>query len=148
MEKTVGKISEKVITLVFYLGIIAVLTVPWWSKFIRDFFGYDNKKWYFVMIILMLSGIGAVYILYLLKKMYKTLLSGNPFVRENIASFRKMAVACACIALIYIIKCFFMFTLATVIIVFVFLIGVLFCLTLADIFSRAAYYKEEHDWTV
>lgn len=52
------------------------------------------------------------------------------------------------ITLIYFIKCFMVLTFATIIIVIVFAVGSLFCLTLKDIFKQAIYYKEENDWTV
>jgi uncharacterized protein YxeA len=99
-------------------------------------------------ITLVVSGIASVYIMYNLKSMFTTLLGGNPFVESNVSCFRKMAVASFIIALIYIAKCFYWFTLATVVIVIAFAIAGLFCLTLKDIFKQAVYYKEEHDYTV
>lgn len=141
-------IAKTLVDILFYTGIVAVAAVPWWSKWIRDFLLYSPVQWYIMMAVLMLSGICTVYVLFILKGMFKTLLGGNPFVLKNVSAFRKIAVACALIALIYMIKCFFLFSLATLVIVFIFIIGTLFCLTLKDIFKQAVYYKEEHDWTV
>ena len=80
--------------------------------------------------------------------MFKTLIAGNPFVWDNIRHFDRMAVSCTVIALIYIVKSFVIFSIATVVIVCVFIIAALFCLTLKDIFKQAIIYKEENDWTV
>jgi len=80
--------------------------------------------------------------------MFKTLMRGNPFVRDNIKCFTRMAVASVIIALVYIVKSFVMFSLATITIICVFAISALFCLTLRDIFKQAIEYKEENDWTV
>lgn len=141
-------IAKVLIDIMFYGGIVCVIVVPWLSKFVTDYLGYDEKEYWIITAILFTSGICAVYILFNLKQMFKALLGGNPFIEKNISCFRKIAVACALISLIYIIKCFLMFSIATAIIVVAFIIGSLFCLTLKDIFKQAIFYKEEHDWTV
>ena len=78
----------------------------------------------------------------------KTLFLGNPFVKENIKYLNNISISCMFITLIYFIKCFMVLTFATIIIVIVFAVGSLFCLTLKDIFKQAIYYKEENDCTV
>lgn len=98
--------------------------------------------------VLAASGICAVYILFQLKRMFRTLLGGNPFVEENTSCFRKIAVACALVCLIYIVKSVLLFTYGSVVIAVVFLIGCLFCLTLKDIFKQAIALKEENDLTI
>ena len=140
--------SKFMVDIMFYGGIVTVATVPWWTKFFRDYFGYTTAEWYYIMVTLFISGICAVYIFYNLKQMFKTLLGGNPFVEENVSAFRKIAAACLIIAAIYAVKTFAMFSLATPLIVLVFVIGSLFCLTLKDIFKQAVYYKEENDGTI
>lgn len=144
----VHHITKWFVDSLLYSGIICVVTVPLWTGRLLGWFGYKGVGITIFSAILFVSGICAVYILFILKKMFKTLLGGNPFVEQNVSCFRKMAVACALIAAIYIFKCFVMFTWATVIIALVFVIGALFCLTLKDLFKQAVYYKEENDWTV
>ncbi len=141
-------IAKTLIDIMYYCGIVCLIAVPWLSKFIRNYFSYGEKEYWLIASILFTSGALAVYILYNLKRMFKTLLGGNPFVDTNISCFRKTAVACALISLIFFIKCFLLFSITTVIIMLVFSIGSLFCLTLKDIFKQALFYKEEHDWTV
>jgi hypothetical protein len=140
-------IAKALVDLLFFGGIVCVMLVPWLSKYV-SIFGYGEKERWIIAAVLITSGICAVYILFNLKQMFKTLLGGNPFVEKNISSFRKMAVSCAMISLIYLVKSVFIFTLATIIIILMFAVGSLFCLTLKDIFKQAMFYKEEHDWTV
>ena len=143
-------ITKVLVDIMFYGGIVCVALVPWLTKYLCLLLdkACAGRFYYIAAAILFSSGICAVYILYNLKQMFQTLLGGNPFVEKNISAFRRMALACGAISLIFIVKCFLLFSLATVIIVLVFVIGALFCLTLKDIFKQAIYYKEEHDWTV
>lgn len=83
------------------------------------------------------------------KKMFKALLGGNPFVPKNVTCLRICSVASFLIAVIYIIKLIFLlFTPSSLIIVVIFSLLGLFCLTLKDVFKQAISYKEENDWTV
>jgi len=147
-KSTVCRVTKTVVDVMFYSGILCLIAVPFLATAIKDFYGYGNDVLLFFFVLLFLSGVCAVYILFQLKQMFKTLLGENPFVKKNITCFQKMAIACACIALIYIVKCFLLFTWATLVIAIVFFIGFLFCLTLKEIFKQAICYKEEHDWTV
>ncbi len=140
-------IAKALVDIMLYGGIVCVILVPWLSRYVY-IFGYGERQRWIIAAVLFSSGICVVYILFNLKQMFRTLLGGNPFVEKNISCFRKMAVACAVISLIYVIKCILIFSLATIIIILMFAVGSLFCLTLKDIFKQAIFYKEEHDWTV
>ncbi len=144
----VHHIAKALVSIMFYGGILCVGMLPWMSKYIIQYFGCSEEECRFITTVLIASGLCTVYILYNLKHMYRTLLGGNPFVEKNISCFRKMAVSCALISLIYLVKAFFMYSIATLVLVLMFAVGTLFCLTLKDIFKQAMFYKEEHDWTV
>jgi len=142
-------IAKVVIDILFYLSIICELLVPVWTKRLFGWIGYPDYSYMMTFVaIIFASGLCCVYILFNLKQMYRSLLVGNPFVDKNVNYLRKMAVACSIIALIYIIKCFFMFTVATVVIAAVFMVGCLFCLTLKDLFKQAINYKTENELTI
>lgn len=140
--------TRAIIDVMFYLGIVCVVLTPFFSNTINRFYNYSSGRLILFITILFISGVCAVYILFNLKLMYKTLAGGNPFVNKNVVCLKRMAAACGIIALAYIVKCVFMFSVSTVIVVMVFVLGGLFCLTLKDIFKRAILYKEENDWTV
>ncbi len=141
-------LTKIMVDIMFYGGIVCCLLVTQLAKLTRGYLWYGDDVVFPFGIILFTTGVAAVYILFNLKKMFKTLLGGNPFVLSNVSCLRKMAVACFVIALIYAAKCMFWFTLATAIIVIMFVIAGLFCLTLKDVFKQAIYYKEENDYTV
>ncbi len=147
-NSVVHHITKIVVDIMLYVGIVCVLAVPFLGVRFLPVLGYEYTDSIIFTVILFVTGLCSVYILYILKKMFKTLLGGNPFVEGNIKCFRKMAVACAVVAVLYALKTIWLFTLATVIIVIVFLVGTLFCLTLKDLFKQAVSYKEENDWTV
>jgi hypothetical protein len=69
-------------------------------------------------------------------------------VKENVVCLRKCAVAGALIALIFVVRIAFFFTIAAAIIVIIFAMLSLFCLTIKDLFKQAVAYKEDADWTV
>lgn len=149
MQKSIiGKAAKITVDIFFYIGIVCVVCVPFLGKVLQTQYNYEIGNLKFMTVILFISGVCAVYILYNFKCMFKTLMGGNPFVSDNIKRFTRMAVASVIIALIYIIKSFVIFSLATITIVCVFAIAALFCLTLRDIFKQAIEYKEENDWTV
>ena len=135
------------ITLV--VGIICVVTVPFAAKpIINQFYGYNDRELAIFAATLVITGCAAVYILWHLRKMIKTLFGGNPFSEENGRSFGRMAAACAVIAAVYAIKCVILFSWSTLVIIAMFFIGALGCLTLKGLFEEAGIYKDEHDWTV
>lgn len=142
-------ISKIVVDILFYMSIVCVILVPFTAKIIFSWINYFNPDYLLGFTsIVFLSGLCCVYILFNLKQMYNSLLVGNPFTDKNINHLRKIALSCIIISIIYIIKCFFMFTLATVVIAAVFMVGCLFCLTLKDLFKQAINYKTENELTI
>ena len=150
MYKTsfVHYLTKLLVDIMFYGGIVCCILVPFLVKWGSSYFGYEKSIVFPFSIILLGSGIAAVYIMYNLKSMFKTLLGGIPFFWENVNCFRKLAVASFVTAILFLVKCFFWFTIATALIVLVFVIAGLFCLTLKDVFKQAVHNKEENYFTV
>ncbi len=136
------------IDILFFAGIICCAWIPFSANMLWKYFGVVNERAIFVMAILLASGICCVYILWQLKVIFKTLLNGNPFIHANVACLRKIAMSCLTISIIYIIKMIFMPTISTIVIVAIFMVGCLLCLTLKDLFKQSIYYKDENDLTV
>jgi hypothetical protein len=103
----VHHLTKLLVDIMFYGGIVCCVLVPFLVKWSSGYFGYEKSVVLPFTIILLGSGIAAVYIMYNLKSMFKTLLGGNPFVWSNVSCFRKLAVASFAIALLYIVKCLF-----------------------------------------
>ena len=145
---SVNQITKILVDALFFLGIIAVIAVPLLARYVSSFYGYDGPQVTCLAVILFAAGLCALYVLFNLRLMFKTLLGGNPFVEKNIVCFRRMAAACAAIAALCTIKCFVLFTFGTVAVVIVFVVGAMFCLTLKNIFEQAIAYKQENDMTI
>ena len=150
MYKTnfINKLTKIVVDIFFYLGIITCITVPFFTPKIIKYLNLNENLITPTIITLLLSGMCAVYIIFQLKRTFKTLVAGNPFVIENTIYLKNMSIAAFIISAIYIVKLFYWFTFATVIIVLVFLVAGLFCLTLKDLFAQAVKFKEDNDLTI
>ncbi len=142
-------ISKAAVDVLFYLSIVCTIMVPFVASWLFDWINYSNSEYLTVFtIILFISGLCCVYILFNLKQMYRSLLVGNPFVDKNVNHLRKIAVSCSIVALIYAVKCLFLFTFAAIVISMIFVVGTLFCLTLKDLFKQAINYKLENELTI
>jgi hypothetical protein len=141
-------LTKVLVEIMFYGGILCCIAVPFVMPRAAAFFGYSPDTVVPLAIVLDLSGLCSLYILWQLKAMFKTLLGGNPFTPPNVNCLRKCSVASFLIALIFLAKICFWFTIASSIIVIIFFLLGLFCLTLKDVFKQAIAYKEENDWTV
>ena len=142
-------ISKIAIDILFYSSIVCVVLSPIFSRWLFGWINYSDSDYLVVFsVIIFLSGMCCSYILFNLKQMYKSLLVGNPFVDDNVNHLRKIAVSCFLIAIMYVIKCFFMLTFSTIVIAAVFIVGCMFCLTLKDLFKQAINYKTENELTI
>lgn len=147
-KKALHRFTKLLIDFMFYSGILVCAFVPLIIyKLIPSTFIAEGIRLQ-LTVVLVLSGIAALYILWTLRGIFKTLLITNPFTMENVDALRKMAAAAFIITALYITKCLFWFTLGTAIIIIIFAIAGLFSLVLADVFKQAVQYKEENDLTV
>ncbi|MCL2838606.1 MAG: DUF2975 domain-containing protein [Oscillospiraceae bacterium] len=150
-------VTKIVVDIMFYGGILACLATPW---IVVHLFGLTeiylaqgcvfaiSSTFIHLTAIFFLSGVCGVYILWQFKKLFKTLLGGNPFVPANVNCFRKIAVASLIIAILFAIRCIIYFTFASAVVVVIFALATLFCLTLKDLFKQAVDHKQENDLTV
>lgn len=137
------------VDIMIIVGVACVVAVPFAAKpIINQFYGYNDSELVIFAATLVITGFAAVYILWQLRKMIKTLFGGNPFSEENAHSFGQIAAACAVIAAVYVIKCVLLFSWSTLVVIALFIVGALGCLTLKELFEEAGIYKDEHDWTV
>lgn len=149
-NQTLHCFTKSLIDVLFYGGILICLLVPVLVVKYRDFNPMLNVAPGKTITVLLSSGILAVYILWELRHVFRTIVNreANPFVTANVTSLRRIAAASAAISIIYILKCLYWFTMATAIIIIIFVLATLFCLVLADVFEQAVLYKQENDLTV
>ena len=142
------RLTKTLVDIMFYGGILTCAALPLVLPYLMAWQNVQTAFRVQYTVVLLSSGLCAVYIMYQLKRMFKTLLGGTPFVAQNVSSLRKCAVASAVIAGIFLVRQFMWFTIAGSVTVIVFFMLSLFCLTLKDLFKQAVTYKEETDWTV
>lgn len=147
-KSVVHYITKISVDILFYAAILCCIYIPFSSSWMFRYFGIAGANAFFAKAILLASGISCVYILWQLKVIFRTLMEGNPFIHANVSCLRKIAVACLVISLIFFVKMIVMPTISTIVIVAIFIVGCLLCLTLKDLFKQSIYYKDENDLTV
>jgi len=147
-KRTIHYVTKILVDLMFYGGLVALVALPFVLPMLLRWIGTSMQFRVAYTLILLSAGTCAIYIVYQLKRMFKTLLCGNPFVMENVSCLRKCAVASALIATIFAVRIVLWFTIASGIMVIVFALLSLFSIAIKDLFKQAVSYKEETDWTV
>lgn len=147
-KSVVHYITKICIDILFYAGIVCCLLIPFSKGWMLNYFYVANERALFVKAILFSSGAAVVYILWQMKVIFRTLMQGNPFIHANVNCLRKIAVSCLVISIIFFVKMIFMPTISTIVIVAIFIVACLLCLTLKDLFKQSIYYKDENDLTV
>lgn len=146
---TTNKFTKIILNIMFFTGILIILTLPVTLKCAGEYYSNQIMEHYYGFLIIFSSaGILAIMIIDQLRKMMNTVIKENCFVYENVKSLEIMAVLSLIISILFIVKCFFAPTPATVIIVIVFFIAALFSRVLAHVFYQAVTYKEENDLTI
>lgn len=140
--------TKLLIEFLFFSGIAVTAMVPVLIRTVVP--NYLDMRGFILQtaVVLMLSGVTALYILWQIRRIFKSLVTTNPFNMENVNTLRKIAAASFIISATYLAKCLFWFTLATALIIIIFAIAGLFCLVLGDVFRQAVLYKDENDLTI
>lgn len=140
--------TKLLLDFMFYAGIVVIATLPLSIRFYGRFNSYFAENYYSLCLILFLSGIFAVLILQELRKMFRSVLNDDCFIRENVNSLNKMSIYSFFIAVITACRIFIYSTPAVFIIILVFVIAGLFSRVLAKVFDKAVTYKLENDLTI
>lgn len=140
--------TKYLLDFMFYAGIIVILTLPLSIKLYGNFNTYFAQNYYSIMVIFFLAGIFAVLIIYNLRKMFRSVLNNNCFVRENVTCLERMSIYSFFIAVIMACRLFIYLTPAIFVIILVFVIAGLFSRVLAEVFDKAVTYKLENDLTI
>lgn len=149
MKGKLTKVTNILLNIMFIGGIVTVLTLPGILKLGGTYRGGSFSEHYLAMVFLFgACGVFALMILWELKKMFRTVINDDCFVRENVTSLNRMGLYSFAIALIMIGKNIFNLTLAGMAMVLVFVIAGLFSRVLAQVFDRAVTYKQENDLTI
>ncbi len=141
--------TKYLLDFMFFAGIPVTATVPltiyWYGKYFNSWF----RDFYIELCILFIvSGIFAVLILGELRKIFKTVLADDCFVRENVTSLKRMGTYSFIIGIVTACRLPLYITPAVMVVILVFVIAGLFSKVLAQVFDKAVTYKLENDLTI
>ena len=149
MKLDITRFTKAVLDIMFVLGILITATLPFllktYGKYVEP--GIEKYIWQ-NSVVLGLCGIFSLMIVWELRKMFKTVIADDCFVRNNVTSLKKMSIYSVGIVFFMAVKCLFNITLATMAIMMVFIIAGLFSRVLAQVFDKAVTYKLENDLTI
>ena len=145
----IKKLTKVILDIMFFTGIIVLITLPIWLRFAGTHYSKDIENHYLAMVVVFaVSGLNGLLIVNELRKMMKTVLEVNCFVEDNVKSLRRMARYSLVISIFFFIKVLLVPTPATLIIILVFFIAALFSVVLSCVFQEAVNYKDENDLTI
>ena len=124
------------------------VSLPWSVKLVGRQLPYMVEHYEETVIIYFVLGISALKLLWELRKIFRTVLAEDCFVRENVVSLRKMGSWSFFIALMSMVRSIVYMTIAMGVVILVFIIAGLFSKVLAYVFEEAVRFKEENDLTI
>lgn len=148
MKDKLTVFTKLLLDCMFYMGIAVTVLVPVIITFYGRYNIYFRENVPQLSAVFMLSGLFAVLIIFELRKMFKSVLADNCFIRENVTGLNRMGTYSFFIALITCCRLFFYLTPSIVIVILVFVIAGLFSKVLSRVFDKAVTYKLENDLTI
>lgn len=131
----------------FYIGIPVTAAVPYLVIAVAHI-PFMTSVYWGVTLIMMTSGVFALLIFSELRKIFRTVVAGDCFRRENVTSLSRMGWYSFAISLVYVIRMFIYPTPSALVIIIVFVIAGLFSKVLSRVFDQAVTYKIENDLTI
>ena len=132
---------------VFVGGMAIFLTLPWCLRIAFDLIKND-ENYFFLLVFFYYTGVFTLALVHEIRKVFKNINKRNPFIIDNVKSFKRMSLASFIISIAYIIKVIFFPSILTIIMTMVFIIAGLFLLILSEVFHQAVIVKEENDLTI
>ena len=144
----VTKLTKGILDFMFYAGILVTATLPLSIRLYGRHNSYFARNYIPLIFLFFFSGILAVLIINELRKIFRTVINDDCFIRENVISLKRMGTYSLMIALITAGRLFLYITPAVLIVILVFVIAGLFSKVLSQVFDKAVTYKLENDLTI
>lgn len=148
MKNRLTLFTKYLLDFMYFAGFVVIVTLPASIRFYGTYNSYFADNYYSLCVIFFLSGVFALLIVQQLRKMMRTVIDDDCFIRENVTSLEKMSIYSFFIAVITACRLFIYSTPAVFIVILVFVIAGLFSRVLAGVFDRAVTYKLENDLTI
>ena len=140
--------TKYLLYVMFYMGIAVTVSLPVTIRKIGDLFPYMVEHYEESVVIYFVLGIGALVLVRELRRIFRTVLAEDCFVKENVLSLQKMGNWSFFIALMSVVRSIVYMTVAMTVVILVFVIAGLFSKVLACVFDEAVRYKQENDLTI
>ena len=140
--------TKLILDIMFYGGILVTATLPLSLKWIGEYLLRIQENYAASLIVYFVLGVSAILLLNELRKIFRTVLTEDCFVTENVVSLRRMGSISFFIALMSVVRGIVFMTMAILVVILVFVIAGLFSKVLAYVFEEAVRYKEENDLTI
>ncbi len=149
-KETVVWITKYLLDIMYFAGMVVTVSLPWTVRWIGELFAYEMfvEQYREAVVIYFILGILAILIVGELRKMFRTVLADDCFVKENVVSLQRMGTYSFIIAAVCLIRTLLYLTVAMLTLILVFIIAGLFSKVLAFVFDRAVEYKLENDFTI
>lgn len=147
-KESLIKITKCFLDFMFYAGIVVTATLPWSVRFLGNYISHFAEHYGELVIIYFVLGIAALVIIRELRKIFKTVVNKNCFVRENVVSLDKMFKWSFFIVLMAAVRSVVFLSAAMLVVILVFVIAGVFSKVLSFVFEEAIEYKEENDFTI
>lgn len=148
MKDNLTKLTKLLLDFLFYGGILVTITLPLTIKFYGRYNSYFAANYIPLVILFFFSGVFALLTIFELRKLFRTVLNDDCFVRENVVSLNRMGTYSFLIALITAGRLLLYITPAVLVVILVFTIAGLFSKVLSHVFDKAVTYKLENDLTI
>lgn len=148
MKNKLTIITKYILDVMYYGGILTTVCVPILYRLVMPYEKEIEEYYIPLCIILMICGVLAVLIIHELRKIFRTVLADDCFVRDNVKSLQKMGNYSFGIAIVTLSRLFCYVNSAVFVILIVFVIAGLFSKVLSQVFDKAISYKEENDLTI
>lgn len=148
-EKGLSGIVRRLLEIIMLGGAAIIIGLPIILKwYLGLLYAGTSEIYWFLLPFLYVTGLLAFVILIQIRKVFKTLSRKNPFMMDNVKSFKWIAKASFAIAILYVVKIIFFNSFLTMILSMVFVIAGLFSVVIAEVFHQAVIVKEENDLTI
>ncbi len=147
-KESLIRLTKYILDFMFYAGIVVTATLPFSVKLLGNYIAHAKEHYGELVLIYFVLGIAALVIVRELRRIFKTVLNHDCFVRENVVSLDKMCKWSFFIVLMSIVRSFVYLTIAMGVVILVFTIAGLFSKVLSFVFEQAIEYKEENDLTI
>lgn len=149
-SKTFAGFVKIILDILFVFGIVCLIASPLLMNKAIYIYTSDSTAYLFnnILGLLILSDLVIIYVLYELRKIFKTIKQGTPFIENNVNSLFRMGLASCSLSLAFVYKLFVIKSFLTYFVILVLIIAGCFSFTLSELFKEAMRVKEENDLTI